>query len=237
MTSRRPGFRLAFIVAWAFCLAGLFSLSPFAVAQTVVPLATVQTTNRLERVEVRVKPAGARDVFLVEDAQRNLIYEVRWSDDSLQMMSPDAYSRLVFDDFRQQSFLYVLLNITSTAGVIWVGLGLLGQVLFTGRMVVQWVVSERRKRSVVPVIFWWMSLGGATMLLVYFIWRRDIVGVLGQGMGWFIYVRNLMLIYAKGPAVDDAEAEMVGELDPASATPSPAATALTNADAGDASLR
>ena len=59
----------------------------------------------------------------------------------------------MFDDFRQQSFLYVLLNITSTAGVIWVGLGLLGQVLFTGRMVVQWVVSERRKRSVVPVIF------------------------------------------------------------------------------------
>ncbi|HHQ49151.1 MAG TPA: hypothetical protein ENK19_09765 [Acidobacteria bacterium] len=78
---------------------------------------------------------------------------------------------------------------------MWVALGLLGQVLFTGRMVVQWLVSEKRKRSVVPVIFWWMSLGGATMLLIYFLWRKDIVGVLGQSTGWFIYSRNLWLIY------------------------------------------
>jgi lipid-A-disaccharide synthase-like uncharacterized protein len=67
-----------------------------------------------------------------------------------------------------------------------VGLGLLGQVLFTGRMLVQWLASEKQKRSVVPVAFWWMSLIGATMLLVYFTWRRDIVGVLGQATGWFI---------------------------------------------------
>jgi lipid-A-disaccharide synthase-like uncharacterized protein len=87
------------------------------------------------------------------------------------------------------------LNITSVGGVIWVGLGLLGQVMFTGRMVVQWLVSEKSRRSVVPPAFWWMSLGGATLLLSYFIWRVDIVGVLGQSTGFFIYLRNLWLIY------------------------------------------
>ena len=72
----------------------------------------------------------------------------------------------------------------------WVGLGLLGQVLFTGRMIVQWLASEKQKRSVIPVAFWWMSLGGATMLIISFIWRVDIVGILGQATGWFIYLRK-----------------------------------------------
>ena len=94
-----------------------------------------------------------------------------------------------------RGLLYRLLNITSPIGIAWVALGLVGQVLFTLRMVFQWLVSERRKRSVVPVGFWWMSLGGASMLLVYFAWRRDIVGILGQSTGWLIYVRNLWLIY------------------------------------------
>jgi lipid-A-disaccharide synthase-like uncharacterized protein len=62
-------------------------------------------------------------------------------------------------------------------------------------MIVQWLVSERARRSVVPAAFWWMSLIGATMLLVYFLWRKDLVGVLGQGTGWLIYIRNLYLLY------------------------------------------
>ncbi|MEE2680941.1 MAG: lipid-A-disaccharide synthase N-terminal domain-containing protein [Planctomycetota bacterium] len=78
---------------------------------------------------------------------------------------------------------------------MWVSVGLLGQALFTGRMLVQWVASERRRRSTIPVMFWWMSLLGASMLLAYFIWRKDIVGILGQGLGWVIYIRNLALIY------------------------------------------
>ena len=74
-------------------------------------------------------------------------------------------------------------------------LGLLGQVLFTGRMVVQWLASEKKHKSVIPVSFWWMSLLGASMLLTYFIWRKDIVGIIGQAAGWLIYVRNLYLVY------------------------------------------
>ena len=80
--------------------------------------------------------------------------------------------------------------------MIWVAVGLLGQVLFTGRMIVQWIASEKSKKSVVPTAFWWMSLIGASMLITYFIWRKDVVGILGQATGWGIYVRNLYLIYA-----------------------------------------
>ncbi|MBB6430471.1 lipid-A-disaccharide synthase N-terminal domain-containing protein [Algisphaera agarilytica] len=90
--------------------------------------------------------------------------------------------------------LFKLFNITTAFGILWVAIGLLGQVLFTGRMVVQWIVSEKEKRSIVPPIFWYMSLAGATMLMIYFIWRKDIVGVLGQSTGWFIYARNVALL-------------------------------------------
>lgn len=104
--------------------------------------------------------------------------------------------------YRQQqqtrgNIFFLIFNITSWVNFLWVVLGLLGQVFFTGRMVVQWIVSEKRHRSVVPVAFWWMSLVGASMLLLYFIWRKDIVGVLGQSTGLFIYLRNLWLIYSE----------------------------------------
>jgi len=90
--------------------------------------------------------------------------------------------------------LFALFNITTGFGVLWVAVGFLGQLLFTGRMLVQWLMSEKEKRSVVPPIFWHMSLAGATMLLVYFVWRKDIVGVLGQSTGWAIYARNVYLL-------------------------------------------
>jgi len=89
-----------------------------------------------------------------------------------------------------------ILNLTSWKGLFWVSIGLLGQALFTGRMVIQWLTSEREKRSVVPVSFWWLSLAGASMNIIYFLWRADAVGILGQSTGWFVYLRNLWLIYS-----------------------------------------
>ncbi|MFO0894372.1 MAG: lipid-A-disaccharide synthase N-terminal domain-containing protein [Phycisphaerales bacterium] len=89
--------------------------------------------------------------------------------------------------------LYRILNVDSPAGLAWVALGFLGELIFAGRMLVQWIVSERRGESVVTPIFWWMSLVGSAMLVAYFLWRRDLVGVFGQ-FAIFIYVRNLMLI-------------------------------------------
>ncbi len=93
--------------------------------------------------------------------------------------------------------IFHLFNITSLGGIVWVSLGLLGQLLFTGRMLVQWLVSEKQQRSVVPPIFWYLSLGGAILLLIYFGWRKDVVGILGQATGFFIYLRNIYLIYAR----------------------------------------
>lgn len=77
---------------------------------------------------------------------------------------------------------------------MWVAVGLLGQALFSARFIFQWIVSERRKESVIPVGFWYLSLGGSLILLTYAIHRQDPVFILGQSFGSFIYIRNLILI-------------------------------------------
>ncbi|MHC4218598.1 MAG: lipid-A-disaccharide synthase N-terminal domain-containing protein [Planctomycetota bacterium] len=89
------------------------------------------------------------------------------------------------------------LNVTEPWEMWWLLLGLLAQVVFFGRWVIQWVASEVRRESVMPVLFWWCSLLGATMLLVYFVGRREPIGVLGQAIGWTVYSRNLYLIKIK----------------------------------------
>lgn len=76
----------------------------------------------------------------------------------------------------------------------WLAIGFLGQALFSARFLVQWVVSERARRSVVPLAFWLLSLAGGITLLVYAIHRKDPVFIVGQASGLFIYTRNLMLI-------------------------------------------
>lgn len=77
---------------------------------------------------------------------------------------------------------------------IWVKIGFLGQAVFTARFVVQWVASEKKRDSVMPVAFWWLSLSGGLILLSYAIHRKDPVIILGQAMGLVVYVRNLMLV-------------------------------------------
>ncbi|MFZ4574407.1 MAG: lipid-A-disaccharide synthase N-terminal domain-containing protein, partial [Phycisphaerales bacterium] len=86
------------------------------------------------------------------------------------------------------------LNVSGYAQLAWVGVGLLGQLLFSGRMVLQWVASEKKSSSVVPPAFWYLSLGGGLLLAAYFIWRMDLVGVLGQSSGIVIYARNIRLL-------------------------------------------
>ena len=76
----------------------------------------------------------------------------------------------------------------------WVILGFAGQALFMMRFVVQWIASERAKKSVVPNIFWVFSIGGGFVLLVYAVHKQDPVFTLGQGLGLFVYIRNMMLI-------------------------------------------
>lgn len=74
-------------------------------------------------------------------------------------------------------------------------LGMLGQVLFFSRFLVQWIASEKKRKSVVPLSFWYLSIGGGFLLLLYALWRKDPVITLGQLVGLFVYIRNLMLIY------------------------------------------
>ena len=77
--------------------------------------------------------------------------------------------------------------------MIVVGFG--GQFLFAMRFIIQWITSEGAKRSVIPVVFWYFSIGGGSVLLLYAIWRQDPVIIAGQGLGLFIYVRNLIFIH------------------------------------------
>src|SRR5579863_8898341 len=77
----------------------------------------------------------------------------------------------------------------------WVALGFVAQGFFTMRFVVQWIASERAGRSVIPVAFWLFSIGGGVLLLVYALYKRDPVFILGQGLGLFVYLRNLHFVY------------------------------------------
>ncbi len=77
---------------------------------------------------------------------------------------------------------------------IWLIVGFLGQGLFSARFLVQWLVSERKKQSVIPVAFWYFSIIGGVTLLVYSIHLQDPVFIFGQGAGLLIYFRNLYLI-------------------------------------------
>ena len=86
------------------------------------------------------------------------------------------------------------------AGSAWLAIGLGGQALFSMRFIVQWLESERVRRSVVPVAFWYLSLGGGALLTAYALWRRDPVFVVGQATGLFVYARNLWLLSRPRPA-------------------------------------
>lgn len=199
------------ILEWAFRNRSRFSMSVRCLVFTVfVCLQTTAFAVSLDEIgrpvgddvqagsEVRFKIelAGAKDnVKLARLRDGSLVYVVkRLGADTDRILTPEEFSSLYYDQKTSHGWMSAIFNITSPIGLAWVALGLGGQLLFTGRMLVQWLASEKSRRSVIPVSFWWMSLIGSSMLLVYFIWRRDIVGILGQATGWFIYIRNLVLI-------------------------------------------
>jgi len=80
----------------------------------------------------------------------------------------------------------------------WVILGFVAQAFFTMRFVVQWIASERARQSVIPIAFWFFSIGGGVLLLIYALYRRDPVFIAGQGLGLIVYVRNLYFILLNG---------------------------------------
>jgi lipid-A-disaccharide synthase-like uncharacterized protein len=85
----------------------------------------------------------------------------------------------------------------------WLAFGLAAQALFTARFVIQWFASEKAGKSVVPMAFWFLSMGGGMMLLIYGIVRREPIIILGQALAVFIYLRNIMLIIKERRAGGD----------------------------------
>ena len=84
---------------------------------------------------------------------------------------------------------------TPTAELIWIGIGLVAQLMFSARFLVQWIASERAKASVMPVAFWYFSLAGGVMLFAYAVYRMDPVFIMGQAFGVVVYSRNLFLLH------------------------------------------
>ncbi|MCP4246042.1 MAG: hypothetical protein GY778_03240 [bacterium] len=99
----------------------------------------------------------------------------------------------------------------------WVLFGFGAQFLFMMRFLVQWIASERKRRSYVPVVFWYFSIGGGVMLLTYAIQRRDPVFTLGQSLGLLVYFRNLVLIYRRKWAHRELVADRAARPDPSRA--------------------
>lgn len=86
--------------------------------------------------------------------------------------------------------------------VVWLIIGFAGQAFFSARFLVQWIASERARRSIIPLAFWYFSIGGGITLLVYAIHKRDPVFILGQAAGVFIYLRNLYFIHKGRPSLN-----------------------------------
>jgi lipid-A-disaccharide synthase-like uncharacterized protein len=76
----------------------------------------------------------------------------------------------------------------------WVAIGLAGQFFFTMRFVLQWIATEKKKKSVIPVSFWYFSILGSIILLCYSVYRQDPVFILGQAFGMTVYFRNLYFV-------------------------------------------
>src|SRR5215510_6127935 len=87
---------------------------------------------------------------------------------------------------------------------LWLAVGFLGQICFSMRFLVQWIASERKRESVIPVAFWFFSIAGGLTLLTYAIHRLDPVFIIGQAAGLFVYGRNLYLIRRKGQRLAEA---------------------------------
>ena len=82
---------------------------------------------------------------------------------------------------------------------LWISIGFIGQALFSGRFIVQWLKSEREKKSVFPITFWYFSIAGGIILAAYAIYRKDPVFIVGQLTGLLIYFRNLYFVLREQP--------------------------------------
>jgi len=102
-----------------------------------------------------------------------------------------------------------------SAQTFWIAIGFAGQALFSARFLIQWIASERARKSVVPKLFWYFSIAGGATLFAYAVWRQDPVFMVGQGFGLLVYIRNLLLIRRERDSQSqDKKARDLGPPDP-----------------------
>jgi lipid-A-disaccharide synthase-like uncharacterized protein len=172
---------------------------------------------------------GAREIDVRVGSSRGIVEVYRPTADAtpeFRVLLRNGFTgpTLSGDEFRRQygdevyetatgasaNWLFRIFNITSWASLVWVVIGFAGQIAFSGRMLLQWFVRERKRESVIPEAFWWLSLIGGVALFAYFVWRQDIVGVLGQSSGLVIYARNIRLIYKQRKRALEAAEQPAG---------------------------
>lgn len=181
---------IALALLWAFARDAHAQSQVHAAPSANAPAPALEWGGQLDLQkrlkDVRIERVGEQ-TFVVLDTP----------DGTLRLPSEEFLARLESAQGERDAhgWLFRVLNITTPWGVLWVSVGFAGQALFTLRMLLQWWVSEREKRSVIPIGFWWGSLFGGALLFTYFVWRKDIVGIIGQSTGVFVYARNLVLIY------------------------------------------
>lgn len=179
-----------------------------------VPRFEMILDSRKVEVEVRESPTGAHEFRFVNAG--------RISDAWLSESEYAATLHLAAAEMRARHWVLKLFNVTSWAMMAWIAVGLGGQVCFFGRMLIQWVMSEKRRASIIPPLFWWLSFFGGVALFSYFVWRKDVVGVLGQSTGIVIYARNLRLIHKQNRRARRAAAQRNPDPTDISASPEPA---------------
>ena len=102
-----------------------------------------------------------------------------------------------------------------SAQTFWIAIGFAGQALFSARFLIQWIASERARKSVVPKLLWYFSIAGGATLFAYAVWRQDPVFMVGQGFGLIVYIRNLLLIRRERDSQSqDEKARDLGPPDP-----------------------
>ena len=104
---------------------------------------------------------------------------------------------LIAGNFLYSLFPFLPVSIAENPATLMVIVGFGGQLLFAMRFIIQWIKSEGERKSVIPLAFWYFSIGGGLVLLFYALWRKDPVIICGQGLGLFIYARNLYFIYRR----------------------------------------
>lgn len=174
--------------------------------------------NRRPGAEVteQVRVANSRGVVEVlrEPATGQNSLRILFRDGHVSPVMGEAEFRATFGDTvlraataARPNWVFRFFNITSWTNFLWITVGFLGQLAFSGRWIVQWFVSEKERKSVVPGAYWWMSLVGGVVLFAYFGWRQDFIGILGQAPGVVIYGRNIRLTFKHKRREERAAAE------------------------------